>query len=198
MEIRILKSKDLGLFDEFLSNCKEIQGSEKEAWQWYRNMLEEDRKGVILNALILDNKIITLFCSFAVDVVYNYKSKHFPVWVAGLIRSINISLDIPNVKIDSLAAPVALIYERYGYKSFYVVRAIPKYITYRNIDSYIKRVQNKNFPTDRYNPYLDRFIDSPETYKDFDIITHIIPKSVPAGRKIAIFRYDLKYEFCQS
>lgn len=196
--MKILNNNDLNLLDNFLANIYEsssISVSEKSAWRWYRSLLEQNKKDVIVSALISNGSIDTVFCSFAVDVMYNYRSRHIPFWVAGLIRSIKFSTNIPDTKIDSLTTPVSLLYEQLGYKSFYIVRVVPVSINFHNIESYINRVQSKNFLSTRYNPYLDRFIDSPETYQEFDIIKHIIPKSIPLNKKIALFRYDLKYEF---
>lgn len=200
MEIRILNSNDLNLLDNFLTNVYNsgnISASEKSAWGWYRSLLEQNKKDAIFSASISEGSIDTVFCSFAVDVMYNYRSRHVPFWVAGLIRSVKLTSSIPGTKIDSLTSPVSLLYEQHGYKSFYVIRTIPASVNYNNIELYINRVQNKNFLPTRYNAYLDRFIESPERYQEFDIMKHIVPKSVPPNKKIAVFRYDLKYEFCK-
>ncbi len=200
METRILKSCDVHLLDKFLeesNSLHRIGESEKNAWLWYRTLLNEERKGVILFASIIEGKLDTVFCSFAADVLYNHKYKIIPFWVSGLVRSVNISSKIPGVKIDNLVAPVVLMYEQHGYKTSYAVRDVPINLNYQNIEKYIERVQNKNILSSRYNTYLDRFIDNPNTYYEFDLFKLIIPTSVPPGRKIAIFRYDLKYEFCK-
>ena len=200
MEIRLLTNKDLNLFDTFLFNIynsADISVSEKSAWSWYRGLLEQNKKDAVFSALISNGSLDTVFCSFAVDVMYSYRVRHIPFWVAGLVRSVKFSSNTPDIKIDSLTTPVSIVYEQFGYKSFYVVRVIPASINYNNIESYINRVQNKNFVSARYTPYLDRFIDLPETYQEFDIIKHIIPKSIPLNKKVALFRYDLKYEFCK-
>jgi len=201
MEIRILKSDDLHLLDKFLEESNSlynINESEQIAWQWYRKNLEQCRKGLILSAAINELGIHSIACGFAVDILYNSMFKKLPYWVAGLVRSIDISFARPDIKIDSLMMPISQIFENSGYKTFYVVRNIPKTINYHNIVSYIEKVQNKNFPTPRYNVFLDRFINNPAAYKDFDLIKHIIPTSVPDHKKVAIFRYDLKYEFCKA
>jgi hypothetical protein len=200
MEIRLLTNKDLNLFDNFLVNIynsADISVSEKSAWSWYRGLLEQNKKDAVFSALINNGSLDTVFCSFAVDVMYSYRVRHIPFWVAGLVRSVKFSSNTPDIKIDSLTTPVSMVYEQFGYKSFYIVRVVPASVNYNNIELYINRVQNKNFLPLRYKPYLDRFIDSPETYQEFDIIKHIIPKSIPLNKKIALFRYDLKYEFCK-
>lgn len=200
MEVRILKSQDIRLLDRFLKITNElynIEQSEKSAWQWYRENLEKDRRGLVLCAAIDSDGINTISCNFAVDVLYNSNIKQFPYWVAGLTRSIDISNKIPGDKINSLMIPVSQIFENHGYKTFYVVRTIPKTINYHNIVSYINRVQNKNFPAPRCNVFLDRFIEDPATYNDFDLIKRIVPFNIPNHKKVAVFRYELKYEFCK-
>jgi hypothetical protein len=202
MEIRILKSQDLQLLDDFLSTLNEemydVSQSEKEAWAWYRSILEQNHRGLILCASINEGKILTIACNFVVDLLYNYKTRHFPYWVVGLVRSIDITNNIPNDKIDSLVTPAIRVLEKQGYKTIYIVREVPSSLGYHNIVPYIQRVINKNFKVERYNTFLDRFIEDPTNYKEFDVIRHIIPKKVSAGKKIAIFRLELMYEYCDS
>lgn len=199
MEIRILKSQDLPLLDNFLQRVYEqydITPSEKHAWSWYRSILEQDKLGLILSAAIVEGQIQTIACSFVIDLLYGYKTRHFSAWVIGLVRSINITNSIPGVKIDALIIPTTEIFERNGYKTIYIAREVPESLGYHNIVPYIKRVVDKNFKSERYNTFLDRFVEDPENYKRFDLITHIVPKTVSAGKKIAIFRYELMYEYC--
>lgn len=201
MEIRILKSQDLPLLDNFLHRIYEkynIAQSEKNAWAWYRSLLEQNRLGLILCASIVDGEIRTVACNFIIDLLYDYKVKHIPAWAVGLVRSIDIATSIPDVKIDSLVTPAIQVFERNGYKTIYIAREVPKSLGYHNIVPYIERVINKNFKVERYNTFLDRLIEDPENYKEFDVIKHIIPKTVSAGKKIAIFRLELMYEFCES
>lgn len=198
MEVRFLTSADIELFDNFLARCLKLDTlsqSEKDAWEWYRSLLEQDKKGFFLNALIIDGQIDFAACFFAIDVLYNVKKRRFPFWVCGLMRTVTFSNNPPVDKINLLTNPVSDIFERNGYKTFYIIRNVPNRIGYHNIEEYIKRVQNKTYQNLKYNVLLDRFVEDPLDDNQFDMIKNIVPKSIPRGKKIAVFRYELKYEF---
>ena len=197
--IKLLESTDHQLLKDFIQEIKntdpDIKESTSIALDWYFDKLMQINSGCNIFVDLENNKIIKALFTMTVSGIFNSTAKVFPFWVSGFIYTLKHE-STPAKGFSDLYDTAVAYYESIDYTTFFNVIKIPKHYTEIQINKYILGTYEKIVgKAVRYDYLIETVIDDPATYDEFRLFKLIIPKQIPANKKILITRMDLKNEF---
>ena len=143
---------------------------------------------------ILDgNELIELHMGCSISVIWDRVDEILPVWVY-LLAYNKPTEKIPGPMIGKLGIELMHHFEDQHYYSFYTTTRLPiNLTTTSDIQTYLEKVYNKNYPIFRYNRYIEQIITTNDELKSiatkFAGYRIILPKSI--NRPIVIMKYEM-------
>ncbi len=203
--IKILDpNTDIELFDNILSQFKtqilELKNytydktNIDEYITWVKDIFTRYDKKLFVVACILDeDKLLSLHLACAISVIWNRANEILPIWVY-LLAYNKPTGKIPGPIIGKLGVELMHHFEDQHYYSFYATTRLPVNLTTTSdIQNYLEKVYNKNYPIFRYNRYIEQIITTNDELKStatkFPGYSVILPKTI--NRPIVVMKYEM-------
>lgn len=161
---------------------------------WVRDIFIRYDKRLFIVACILDgDELLSLHMGCAISVIWNRVNEILPTWVYILAYN-KPTGKIPGANIGKLGVELMHHFENQHYYSFYTTTRLPVNLTTTSdIQNYLEKVYNKNYPIFRYNRYVEQIIATNDELKDitnrFAGYNMILPKTI--NRPIVIMKYEM-------
>ena len=203
--IKILDPKvDIELFDSVLSQFKsQILNIKNYTYDktnideyitWVRDLFIRYDKELFVVACVLDgDELLSLHMGCAISVIWNRANEILPTWVYILAYN-KPTGKIPGSIIGKLGVELMHHFEDQDYYSFYTTTRLPVNLTTTaDIQNYLEKVYNKNYPIFRYNRYVEQIITTNDELKSisnkFAGYNIILPKTI--NRPIVVMKYEM-------
>jgi hypothetical protein len=204
-KIKILDPKvDIELFDNILSqfksqisNIKNYTYDKKnidEYITWVRDIFNRyDDKLFSVICILDENELLALHMGCSISVIWNRANEILPIWVY-LLAYNKPTGKIPGPIIGKLGVELMHHFEDQHYYSFYATTRLPVNLTTTSdIQNYLEKVYNKNYPIFRYNRYIEQIISTNDELKSiatkFPGYGVILPKTI--NRPIVVMKYEM-------
>ena len=152
-----------------------------------------DKKLGIIACVLNGDELISLHIGSAISVIWNKSNEILPIWIY-LLAYNKPTGKIPGPNIGKLGVELMHHFEDQHYYSFYTTTRLPVNLTNTtDIQTYLEKVYNKNYPIFRYHRYVEQIITTNDELnhllRKFAGYSVILPKII--NRPIVLMKNEM-------